>query len=224
MQNPDTTAKYYAVYFATRRIQRPRCLPHSQSLGRRDGENPGGIGVRGFGDHKPRPIQHERQTLRANDNETQTFRKFTLEGAEGSPSPCLCSSPPARSRAPDAPSPEISARPRRRTFTARDKLRILAETDRAAGTGQIGLILRREGLYSSNPTDWRKARDAATNGALAPAKRGRSKMFAAAASGAGSDRLSGGTPAVSVVCRSARPGLAVSAAPTFPWHKRRGAR
>ena len=74
--------------------------------------------------------------------------------------------------APDAPSPEISAQPRRRTFTARDKLRILAETDRASGTGQIGAILRREGLYSSNLTDWRKARDAATNGALAPAKRG----------------------------------------------------
>ena len=74
--------------------------------------------------------------------------------------------------APDAPSPEISPRPRRRTFTAQDKLRILAETDGASGTGQIGAILRREGLYSSNLTDWRKARDAATNGALAPAKRG----------------------------------------------------
>ena len=74
--------------------------------------------------------------------------------------------------APDAPTPEISARPRRRTFTAQDKLRILAETDRAAGTGGIGAILRREGLYSSTLTDWRKARDAATNGALAPVKRG----------------------------------------------------
>ena len=74
--------------------------------------------------------------------------------------------------APDAPSPEISPRPQRRTFTAQDKLRILAETDRASGTGQIGAILRREGLYSSNLTDWRKARDAATNGALSPVKRG----------------------------------------------------
>ena len=74
--------------------------------------------------------------------------------------------------APDTPSPEISARPRRRTFTAQDKLRILAQTDRASGTGQIGAILRREGLYSSNLTDWRKARDAAAKGALAPVKRG----------------------------------------------------
>ena len=69
-------------------------------------------------------------------------------------------------------SPELSARPRRRTFTAQDKLRILAETDRAAGSGGIGAILRREGLYSSMLTDWRKARDAGANGALAPAKRG----------------------------------------------------
>lgn len=71
-----------------------------------------------------------------------------------------------------APSPELSDRPRRRSFTAQDKLRILAETDRAAGTGGIGAILRREGLYSSNLTDWRKSRDAGANGALAPARRG----------------------------------------------------
>jgi len=40
--------------------------------------------------------------------------------------------------APETPSPELSQRPRRRRFTAQDKLRILAETDRAAGTGGIG--------------------------------------------------------------------------------------
>lgn len=74
--------------------------------------------------------------------------------------------------APAAVSPEISARPRRRTFTVRDKLRILAETDRAADTGQIGAILRREGLYSSIPGDWRRPRDAGAIGALVPARRG----------------------------------------------------
>ena len=51
--------------------------------------------------------------------------------------------------APTAPSPELSDRPRRRTFTAQKKLRILAEIDSAADTGGIGAILRREGLYSS---------------------------------------------------------------------------
>ena len=69
-------------------------------------------------------------------------------------------------------SPELSDRPRRRTFTARDKLRILADTDRAAGTGGISTILRREGLYSSILSDWRRQRDAGALGALTPTKRG----------------------------------------------------
>jgi len=73
---------------------------------------------------------------------------------------------------PSTPSPELSDRPRRRTFSAKDKLRILTETDRAADTGGIGAILRREGIYSSTLTDWRKLRDAGTIGALLPAKRG----------------------------------------------------
>ena len=45
--------------------------------------------------------------------------------------------------APASASPELSDRPRRRTFTAQDKLRILAETDRATEAGGIGAILRR---------------------------------------------------------------------------------
>jgi transposase-like protein len=51
-------------------------------------------------------------------------------------------------------------------------LRILAETDRAAGNGGIGAILRREGLYSSVLSDWRRQRAAGTLGALTPSKRG----------------------------------------------------
>jgi transposase-like protein len=74
--------------------------------------------------------------------------------------------------APAAVSPEISERPRRRTFTVQDKLRILAETDRAVDTGQIGAILRREGLYSSILGDWRRQREAGAIGALAPLRRG----------------------------------------------------
>ena len=73
---------------------------------------------------------------------------------------------------PAAASPELTDRPRRRTFTAQDKLRILADTDRAAGTGGVGAILRREGLYSSVLSDWRRQRDAGTLGALTPSKRG----------------------------------------------------
>jgi len=73
---------------------------------------------------------------------------------------------------PASASPELSNRPRRRTFTARDKLRILAATDRAAETGGIGAILRREGIYSSTLCDWRRQRDAGASGALTPTKRG----------------------------------------------------
>jgi transposase len=73
---------------------------------------------------------------------------------------------------PTSASPELSGRPRRRTFTARDKLRILAATDRAAETGGIGAILRREGIYSSTLCDWRRQRNASTVGALTPVKRG----------------------------------------------------
>ena len=69
-------------------------------------------------------------------------------------------------------SPEFSARPMRRTFTAKDKPRILALTDQAAGSGDIGSILRREGVYSSTLCDWRRQRDAGAFDALSPVKRG----------------------------------------------------
>ena len=74
--------------------------------------------------------------------------------------------------APASASPELSDRPRRRTFTAKDKLRILTDIDRAAETRGIGAILRREGLYSSTLSEWRRQRDAGAFSALVPAKRG----------------------------------------------------
>jgi len=75
--------------------------------------------------------------------------------------------------APAAASPELVDRPRRRIFTASDKLRILAEVDRAVGTpGAIGAILRREGVYSSSLTEWRRQRNAGAYDGLSPVKRG----------------------------------------------------
>jgi transposase len=74
--------------------------------------------------------------------------------------------------APATAAPELSDRPRRRTFTVQTKLRVLAETDGAADVGGIGAILRREGLYSSTLTDWRRQRDSGALGALRPTKRG----------------------------------------------------
>jgi len=79
---------------------------------------------------------------------------------------------------PSAASPELSPRPRRRTFSAAAKLRILAETDRAADTGGIAAILRREGLYSSTLTDWRRQRDAGAFEALKPLRRGPKPVLA----------------------------------------------
>src|SRR5450631_61624 len=73
--------------------------------------------------------------------------------------------------APAAPAPELSDRPRRRTFTGQDKLRVLAEIDRAPAGG-IAAILRREGLYSSTLSDWRGLRAAGALGGRRPIKRG----------------------------------------------------
>lgn len=70
-----------------------------------------------------------------------------------------------------AADPEVSDRPQRRTFSTADKLRILEEVDRAR-PGDIGAILRREGLYSSNVGRWRRQRDAGLLRGLAPAKPG----------------------------------------------------
>jgi transposase-like protein len=52
------------------------------------------------------------------------------------------------------------ARPRRRIFSAEFKLKILAEAEAATESGQVAAMLRREGLYSSNLTEWRRARAA----------------------------------------------------------------
>lgn len=63
------------------------------------------------------------------------------------------------------PDPEVPERARRRTFTAKYKAEILAAYD-AAEPGEKGAILRREGLYSSHITEWRRARDAGALAAL----------------------------------------------------------
>lgn len=52
----------------------------------------------------------------------------------------------------DPPDPEVPEKKRRRRFTGKYKLRILEEADRCAEPGQIGTLLRREGLYSSRTT------------------------------------------------------------------------
>ena len=56
------------------------------------------------------------------------------------------------------PNPEVLPKPKRRRFTAAYKLAILQETDSCTESGQIGQLLRREGLYASHLTKWRQQR------------------------------------------------------------------
>ena len=70
------------------------------------------------------------------------------------------------------PDPELAERPRRRRFGAEYKLRVLREAEACTRKGEIGAMLRREGLYTSHLTAWRKQRDAGALEGLAPRKRG----------------------------------------------------
>lgn len=67
---------------------------------------------------------------------------------------------------------EVTAKARRRQFTAEYKRRVLAEADACTKAGEIGALLRREGLYSSHLVEWRRSRDRGALAGLAPKKRG----------------------------------------------------
>jgi transposase len=67
---------------------------------------------------------------------------------------------------PGSPDPEVTPKAKRRSFSETYKKKILTEVEAAAGSGGIGEILRREGIYSSTLTSWRKERDAAIDGAF----------------------------------------------------------
>ena len=73
----------------------------------------------------------------------------------------------------DTSDPEVPEKKPRSRFTAQYKLRIVEEADMLKESGQIGALLRREGLYSSNLTTWRRQRDEGQLQALSPKKRGR---------------------------------------------------
>jgi transposase len=70
------------------------------------------------------------------------------------------------------PNSEVVAQAQRRHFTAEYKQGILEETDHAKGSGSIGALLRREGLYSSLLATWRRERESGVRHALSPQKRG----------------------------------------------------
>ena len=72
-----------------------------------------------------------------------------------------------------APDPEVSERPQRRRFTAEYNLRIVREADACKGDGDVGVLLRREGLYSSHLSSWRRQREAIAKAGMTASKRGR---------------------------------------------------
>src|SRR2546427_3749429 len=67
---------------------------------------------------------------------------------------------------------EVVAKARRRRFTAAEKLRVLKEADGCTRPGELGALLRREGLYSSHLSAWRAARQRGELAGLAPRARG----------------------------------------------------
>jgi transposase-like protein len=76
------------------------------------------------------------------------------------------------SPSPAAAETEVVAKAQRRRFSAEYKRRIVREADRCGGVGDIGALLRREGLYSSLLATWRAARDRGELEGLTPKKRG----------------------------------------------------
>jgi transposase-like protein len=95
--------------------------------------------------------------------ETEGARRATGDSASGGS---------ADGTSMSVPDPEVSAKPARRRFKAEDKRRILLEADACTRSGELGALLRREGLYSSSLSAWRAARKRGEIAGLAPKKRG----------------------------------------------------
>jgi transposase len=70
------------------------------------------------------------------------------------------------------PNTEVVAKAKRKRFTAAEKLRILREVEACQGSGEIGGLLRQEGIYSSYLTTWRRQRERGELDGLSPQKRG----------------------------------------------------
>ncbi len=83
------------------------------------------------------------------------------------------SAEPFKELSESVPDPEVPEKPVRRTFSAEYKLGILEEVESCQNHGEIGAVLRREGLYQSHLTWWRRQREDGILNALKPQKRGR---------------------------------------------------
>jgi transposase-like protein len=70
------------------------------------------------------------------------------------------------------PKTEVVSKPKRKQFSAAERLRILREVEACQGSGEIGALLRREGIYSSYLTTWRRQKERGELDGLSPQKRG----------------------------------------------------
>ena len=110
--------------------------------------------------NQPKVSMHAVQAL-PDPGASQGARRAT-EDAPGSVRPAT----------PPGSDSEVVARARRRTFSNADKRRILQAADLCTKPGEIGALMRREGVYSSSLSTWRRQREAADLAALAPQRRG----------------------------------------------------
>jgi len=97
------------------------------------------------------------QTASAIEAASQGARRATEEAASIAP----------------PPNPEVAATAKRRQFSPSERRRILAAADRCSKNGEVGALLRREGIYSSHLSTWRKQREATERAGLEPKKCGR---------------------------------------------------
>ena len=79
----------------------------------------------------------------------------------------------AEAKGPMGPDPEVTDKAKRRRFSAEYKLRVLREADQCRKPGELGALLRREGIYSSSLSTWRRQRKVGELVGLRPEKRGR---------------------------------------------------
>jgi transposase len=100
----------------------------------------------------------EKESLKKDMAETEGARRASAVSASGD--------------AAGPPDPEVVEKPKRRRFSAEYRLRIVREADACKEPGEIGALLRREGLYSSLLAAWRRQRDAGALAGLEPKKRG----------------------------------------------------
>jgi transposase-like protein len=111
---------------------------------------------------------NQRSKVKMQENQSIADSVAT-QGARRATEGATASAPPEVRSGSDS---EVVARAQRRRFSSADKRRILNAADHCTKPGEIGALMRREGVYSSSLSTWRRQREAAELAAVAPQKRG----------------------------------------------------